>query len=1291
MSEIKYGLIHCHSENSMKDSVMTVTELVKVAKELGSPAVTLTDHGVMSGIFELFRAAKEYGIKPIPGVEAYIQEDSENSRKHLVLLAKNYIGYKAICRAVTASNTRINSVPTMNLDILEKYFGEGTSGHGNVIATSACVGGVLSSILLHNQDIDKEISKVKDKQSKYSNPNAIDYIENKKILADYDKEIENLRDERDKLKALADKKYTMRERGVEKLKDNPEYESLLLTLNNEKAESQQAHEKLPEVKKQLSTTTKRATSIRKICKSLENEHKKYDYFKSEIDLLLNKKKPDDDLYFETKNMASRYVDIFGKDNFYIELQYHGISKEEFVMPILVQIADELNIPLVAANDVHCPYNTKECVRARSLVNSLRFNRWMPPRDDDSEYYVKTDKELSEWLLRILPENIVNKAFLGIKNIVDACNVELPTNTHFPSFVNNVNGETSSQRLRRMTEEGIKEKFPNGFPYRDRVEYELKIIEDMKYTDYLCIVQDYIAYARKEGMNNEEGVGYAVGPGRGSAAGSLVCYLIGITRVNPMPLDLLFERFLNPDRVSYPDIDVDFANYIRDDVYSYIQNVYGEKAVCSIMTKSTAAGRKSIDSVARIRGDELYGDISRFYDLAKSIKKLLPDANASLSKCKEELLNAFSDNEDAQAIINDASLIEGASLTYSVHAAGAIIADNGDVGEYIPLMYNTDKNIWTTQCDMIESEKQACLLKFDLLGLKTLDIISMTLRYIKRNKGISIDIEKIPQDPLVFKEIFAKGKTNMVFQFESQGMQSMLKRFKPENINHIVLLVAAYRPGPMQFINGIIDVKNGNAKAKYICEEAKEILSPTYSYPIYQEQIVQLCNKVAGFTLAEADTIRRYMSKKNESAMAKYKPKFVEGLQSKKVSKKDAEEFWEQLMKFAEYGFNKSHAAVYAYISYYTAWLKYHYPAEYMTAVMNYSDIDKLPMVIHECKALGLQLIPPHINKSDVKFSCKGNSILFGLSNIKGVAGSAESILEERKNGDFISFKDFLLRVKIHQNTLCSLIDTGALDCWCSNRVAMKVTAPILFDYLKNIRNAEKALVNEKSEKKINNLNNKIQNYTESFNTELLPISVPEDKLARLSAEKELLGMYVSGHPLDEYPIDKLSNISKIVSITESKQYLGVAGIISNFKIVKRKRDGANMAFFTLEDKTDSINICCFAEAFNKFGHLLKDGIVVSVFGKTDIDVKEDESIEKSIIAEYCNVIEQYKKTIVVTVKNIGDWTDVYEKIKTNATTGLPVVVYVKEMSEFRETNLKLPIDVLNCDFENAVFSVHNLY
>lgn len=1291
MSEIKYGLIHCHSENSMKDSVMTVTQLVKIAKELGAPAVTLTDHGVMSGIFELFRAAKEFGIKPIPGVEAYMQEDGEQNRKHLVLFAKNYMGYKAICRAVTESNKRINSVPTMNIEILERFFGPGTIGHDNVIATSACVGGVLSSILLQNQYIEKEISKIEEKRNKYSNPNDPTYIGNKKLLDEYSDEVDSLRKERDRLKALADKKYLMREKALKKLEGSSDYERLLKALNEEKEESRLASEQITEVKKKLASVLKKESSVRKVCKDLENSHSKYNKYNNDINELLARKKSDDDLYTETIQMAKKYLEIFGINNFYIELQYHGIPNEKYVMPILVQIADTLNIPFVAANDVHCPYNTPECVRARSLVNSLRYNKWMPPREDDSEYYIKTDKELSEWLLKILPESVVDKAFEGINAIVNACCVELPTNTHFPEFVGNINGETSSQRLRRMVEEGIKEKFSTDFPYRDRVEYELKIIEDMKYTDYLCIVQDYIAYAKKEGTNNAEGVGYPVGPGRGSAAGSLVCYLIGITSVNPMPLDLLFERFLNPDRVSYPDIDVDFANFIRDKVYAYIQKVYGEEAVCSIMTKNTAAGRKSIDSVARIRGDELYGDITTFYDLAKEIKKMLPDSDTSLSKCKKELLEAYPDNIDAQEIIKDACLIEGASLTYSVHAAGAIIADNGDVGEYIPLMWNSDQGLWTTQCDMIESEKQACLLKFDLLGLKTLDIISTTLRYIKKNKGISIDIEKVPQDPLVYKEIFAKGKTNMVFQFESQGMQSMLKRFKPENINHLVLLVAAYRPGPMQFIDGIINVKNGTAKAKYICEEAKDILSPTYSYPIYQEQIMQLCNKVAGFTLAEADTIRRYMSKKNEEAMAKYKPKFVDGLCSKNVSKKDAEDFWGQLMKFAEYGFNKSHAAVYAYISYYTAWLKYHYPAEYMTAVMNYTAINKLPKVIHECKAMGLKLAPPHINKSEVTFSCKGNSILFGLSNIKGVAGSANSIVEERANGDFVSFKDFLSRVKPYQDVLNVLVDTGALDCWCSNRNAMKVTAPILLDYLKNIKKAQDSLVNEKSEKKINNLNSKIKSYTDSFNTELLPISLPEDRLIRLSLEKDLLGMYVSGHPLDEYPIDKLSNISNIVNISEPKQYLGIAGVISNFKIVKRKKDGAKMAFFTIEDKTDSINVCCFAETFKKFGHLLGDGVVVSTFGKTDIEIKDDESVEKKIISETFNVIDRYKKTIVITVNNIGDWVDVYDKIqKSSDEHGFPVVAYIKEMSEFRETNLMLLPDILNFEFDNATISVHNL-
>ena len=1304
MSEIKYGLIHCHSENSIKDSTLTVTELVKTAKVLGAPAITLTDHGTMSGIFELIRASKEVikdgkviepAIKAIPGVEAYIEEDNDMyGRRHLVLLAKNYEGYKAICRAVTASNTRIDGVPRMNKSILMDFFGPDTKGHGNVIATSACVGGVLSTILLDNRNVLKGIEKLKQKQSKYSNPKDPLYMEKSYSVKQLNSQVESLRARRDNLKKLAGKKYTSKERALSRLFGTDEYEPRRKKLDLEIAESQKAGLELAEIKKLLTSTQKKLSAVEQECKALEKSHTNFNNYQYKIDELKMRIRSDDEIYSATINEATYYCRLFGKDNFYIEIQYHGIAEEAETMPKLANIAEELNIQMVAANDVHFAYNNRDCMRARQIVSALRFNKWYPPRSDDSEYYIKTDMELYTCLSKILPKDTIKKAFMGIKSIVDNCNVVFPDDTHFPEFKNESKSETSSQRLRRLVEEGIKRKFPNGFSYRDRVEYELKTIEKMHYTDYLCIVEDFASYSRSLIKNIPEGVGYLVGPGRGSAAGSLVCYLIGITNINPIEYGLIFERFLNPDRVSSPDIDSDFARSIRDIVLQYIKNKYGNDAICYIMTKGTAAGRRAIECVARVRGLELYDDSMYFYELGKEIKKCLPEDETSimLSDYKSELLNAFQDNEDAIEIINDACLIEGTPLNYGTHAAGIIIADNGDVGEYIPLMWNEENQVWTTQCDMVEAEMQAGLLKFDLLGLKTLDVITDTLRNIKRNKGISVDIESVPFEKNVFSQIFAKGKTDFVFQFESPGMKNMLRRFKPENIHDLVLLVAAYRPGPLQFIDGIIEVKNGVSTPTYICKAVEEILSPTYGAPIFQEQIMALCNKVAGFSMGEADTIRRYMSKKKEKEMALYKPKFIDGLVSQGASFKEAEAFWEQLMKFAQYGFNKSHAASYAVVAYYTAWLKYHYPVEYMTAVMNYNETSRFPQMVKECKALGDKIIAPHINKSEADFDCKDNAIIFGLGKIKNVASNAVSIIEERHNGLFTSYKDFIKRCSPHKDVCEALIDAGALDCWSSNRKAMKYVLPTLQNYLKKITKATVPLETETNDVRISNLKGQIEGYTSAFDTELIPISIPEDKLERLSSESNLLGMYISGHPLDEYALNELGNVQNIVDISKDGQYFNIAGFIKDLRVVKRKKDGKDMAFFILEDTTDKISVCCFAESYAKYQNYINENTVISIFGKITIEISDDNTPEKKIIVDAIRLVEPKQKTLVVTVPDISVWVDEAFPVisRYQNELGRKVVVFFKESSTLRETELLVMPDVLTEEFENTIISEQNL-
>lgn len=1345
---IENGLIHCHTENSLKDSTLTPTELALRARAYGSPAVTITDHGTLTGVFEFMKAIdainsdKEdpwhdvYKMKGIVGVEGYLQEDGDLRRSHFLLLAKNYAGYLAIAQAVTKSNTRIiDDIPCFSMEIVKEFFAPGSIGHGNVIATSACVGGILAQILLKNATLQKEIDRLTRKAEKYSNPNDPSFKKNQKLLESHHQRVEELMARRDELKKVAEMKFGKWERAISKMTGEARVQAEE-ELKEKKQKTEDAKTELVQVKADLAVAKRRETATRQAVNDAKKSHEKWSEIQSEIKHISAGLADDEELYQEARNLAKRFVEIFGQDNFYMELQYHGIPEEAIVMPKIAQMAVELGLPVVACNDVHFAANDPQLVRARALVNALRRNKWFPRREDDSEYYIKTDAELREWLERILDVETVNRAFEGIREIVDACNVVFPKDTHYPKFVGGIAGETAKGRLRRLTEEGIIAKYPEGtFAYRDRVEYELKVIEDMQYTDYLCIVQDYLDYGRKLGLQCPEGVGYAIGPGRGSAAGSLVCYLIGITSVDPMPLGLLFERFLNPDRVTSPDIDADLSMEVRGKVLEYVKGKYGEDAVCCITTKDTLAAKAAVKAVARVRGSEKFGDAKDattiFLDLGNAIAKLIPnEPGVKLSSCVEDLRAAFPDDEDAQEIISDAMLIEGTAVGYGMHAAGVIIADNGNVSEYIPLRWNADKEQWCSQCDKEEAEGCAGLLKFDFLGLRNLDIISFALRLIKRNTGLAIDIEKIPQESAIYKDIFARGKTDFIFQFESDGMKNLLRKFKPERLEHLILLNALFRPGPLQYADPICETKAGKKKSYYICDKAKTILSVTYGYPVYQEQIMQLCNLIAGFTLGEADQVRRYMSKKKADKLALFKPKFIDGLLKSGISndylnefcsqkkipaftaaekaaaqKAAAEDYWDQLMHFAEYGFNKSHAAVYATVAYYTAWLKFHYPTEYMTAVLNYTPIERLPKMIEECKTLGVKVLAPDINKSSAGFTGKDGEILFGLSNIKNVGNGAADILAERDaHGTYRSLKDLITRAAPNKKVCEALIDAGAFDCWCSNRAAMKIALPNLQDDLKKVQDKEDAIVvlvdqlqdsaelcekeRAKLQKKLENTIAKRDEYQERFDCATLPVNMPEDKAKKLAAENDLLGMYISGHPLEEYP-DAIAKRTTSIVDCKNKAYVTLCGVVRKLRVKKRKKDGKPMAFFTLEDETDSVEGCCFTRAYEAVGHMLEEGAVLLVEGKFAIEENpETGDAHKKISIENVEIMRPKPKKLLALVKGLHLWTDVVypQLIPYQTESGANVVVFDTILGEFRTTTLHLSLDVLQAEIEGAEIS-----
>lgn len=1317
-NKIKYGVIHVHSENSRKDSVAKVFDLFKRAKELGAPAITLTDHGVLTGVEEAKNAAKEIGIKYIPGVEAYYENvDSDlNQRMHLILLAKDEIGYKAISLAVTESNANMDSqgFPRVNENIIRKYFAKGTIGHDHVIATSACMNGVLSAVLLMNGSVEREMEKIRTKQSTLYNPNSPAYKVACNKYEEITKEIEQLNAEIKQLDKLAKMPFIAKEKAVKAAEGTPEYEEKKARLDAEKEASINAGKKSEELKSKrvaLKLQQREAGENKKLFEGSNLE--RYNDCVAKMESLKKEILSEEELYEKAKAQAKTFSEIFGDGNFYCELQYHGIDEEKDVMPIIAKIAYELGLPLVAANDAHMVNGSKDDIKARQIIRALRFNKWEDLRMGDSELYIKTDEELADSLRKILPEEVVSDAFEGIREIVDKCDVNFSNNHHYPKFESDVEGETANERLRRLSYEGIEWRYPNKEGWTDehqkRMEYELGVITDLGFCDYLCIVEDFLTYGRLLGKIDLEDpryladpynikllkelakdeVGLGIGPGRGSAVGSLVCYLIGITGIDPMKYELLFERFLSKERVTMPDIDSDFKTDIRNKVLDYVKFKYGPDAVCCIMTRGTQAAKASVRNAARLLGSEKYNDTKRFLSLGDQIAKTIPTTlGIRLKDCEDKINELFCDNADAMEIFHNAKLIEGSFVNVGMHAAGVIISDNGDVKQYVPLMYNKDKEQWMTQC-----EKDPCesigLLKMDFLGLRNLNIITEALREIKKNTGKHIDIEKVPFEKKVFQKIFAAGNTNSVFQFESNGMKKMLRQFQPESIEDIILLVAAYRPGPVQYLDSIIAVKHGKKDPDYVIPEMESILGKTYGYPVYQEQIMQIFNKFAGFTLGESDIIRRLMSKKKTDKFLKYKNKFIDGLCENGADKTRAEDFWTQMVSFSEYAFNKSHAAAYAFIAYYTAWLKCYYPAEYLCAVMNDTEFEKLGGLIADCRSFGVKVFPANINTSNTKFSTTNGGVIVGLGLIKGVANSATPIITERKNGRYKSFPEFMLRTRASKDVAENLIYAGAFDEFTQNRQALVDAVPEYCEILKKIKtkenviNADSTATNEKEIEKEQAKKDKAQAALNLLISNMNNVSVnlhgDENFLIRLENEKEKIGAFVSGHPLDTYGTPKDYKCTEIAELDRQRN-VTVMGIINGLRIVQRKTDSADLAFFTLEDQTGTIAVNCFTQTYAQFKNAIREDGVVIITGDCieDTDNVTDETVLK-INAKSIKTIQAKKKTVVIEIESAMDWEDnVKNKIKAFRTKdGMNLVAYDKMYGKFRNIDAQVTNDILS--------------
>jgi DNA polymerase-3 subunit alpha len=1275
---------------------MSIKALVSRARETGAPAVALTDHGNLMGFFEFMKEAKEQGIKPIPGVEAYYFTGKDDSglrpekrmKRHLILMAKDADGFKAISKAVTRSKDFIDyGYPRMNDGVLKEMFGPGSLGHGHVFATSACVNGVIAGILLADDTAKTEASKIRRKRDEHRKPDS-EYFKVKKEIEDADAEISRLMTLRDETVAKAKSISLVGLRRAAKAAKDGDKEAAEKALFDGEKRKKELEDLLKKTKADTARKKAARTALMGRFRPIAESVSKWERDEAKAASAEATVKGEEVLYSEAMDAAKAFSAIFGEGNFFLELQYHGMESERRIMPIIERIAEETGLPVVAANDAHYATCSADDVKARDLVKSTRFGGTAGMEEDEEghgELYVKSDAELSEALSRILKKKTVITAMENIGMIARAVNVEIPKGKHYPAFVGGKEGETASQRLERLAKEGIKERYPEEGSFTEeherRLMHELSVIGACGFSDYLCIVQDFLRHGRTFAGETSEGVGYTVGPGRGSAVGSLVCYLTGITSVDPMRHDLLFERFLNTERVSQPDIDSDFHTEVRGKVLEYVKSKYGEDAVCQIATKGTMAAKLAVRTAGRATGVA--------QSLVDRVAGMIPQGpNVKLKDASEELSALMKENAVAGKLVEDALLIEGRVISFGTHAAGVIIADNGDVSEYVPLMAG-DKGV-CCQCDMFQAEEDAGLLKMDFLGLKNLDVITETVRAVKRGAGVSIDIEKVPFEDEVFEEIFAKGNTNSVFQFESSGMKEMLRRFRPTSIDDLILLVAAYRPGPMKYIEDITEVKNGRRKAAYIVPELKPILSVTYGKAIFQEQVMQIFNRVAGFSLGEADVIRRAMGKKKMSILTDpktdYQGKFIAGLTDRGASRKDAEAFWEELLDFANYAFNKSHAAAYAYIAYYTAWLKHRYPAEYQCAVMERAPHAKLPMLLAETRKMGLSVKGPDINLSGTGFGTDGSTVRFGLAGIKGVASASATVIGERaRGGRFTSVKDFMRRVNVNKGVIQALTESGSLDSFCGGeRLALLESLDRLTDLAGKIRKKEAELAEllgaeTPDEKRIKNREKALT----ALNGDLLGMTFYSDRKQprreKLERERELLGLYVSGHPLEDYEFAiSGERATDIAEITDGN--VKVCGIVSDFEVKQRKKDGAPFALFTLSDRSGEVSVKCYTKQYAEYADELGrgNGTVISVTGKTETVREENDDGEETVI-DSSVVVKKIKRlmpsgtgSVVLSVPDITEWNRIHELIKPHIdAAGLSCTVYDEALSEMRKCEFRV--------------------
>ena len=919
-----------------------------------------------------------------------------------------------------------------------------------------------------------------------------------------------------------------------------------------------------------------------------------------------------------KEAALRFAEIF-ENRFYLEVQNHGIPDEAQNIQNMKKLAGELNLPLVCTNDAH--YAKHEHWEAHDVHICLGTGK---DRDDPNrlryatpEFYFKTQDQMYE-MFKDVPNAIENT-----RKIADSIDIELPMGDyHLPNFPipEDASDKDPDTYLQKLCETGVQNQYGDIKPeLRSRLDHELKVIKKMGFAGYFLITADFVKYAKDNDI--------PVGPGRGSAAGSLVSYSLGITTIDPMRHNLLFERFLNPDRISMPDIDIDFCIERRGEVIDYIKDQYGEKSVTQIITFGKMKARQVIRDVGRVLGYS-FGEIDR-------LAKLIP---TTLNITLEDALKQSPDLREAgegqyKDVIEYSKVLEGMNRHASTHAAGVVIAP-GDLTDFVPL-YRSPQGDVTSQYDMKGLETLG-LLKLDFLGLRNLTVIDNALKLLKE-RGENVDIEKIPMDDAKVYKMFAKGLTIGVFQFESSGMREFLKKLKPTVIEDLIAMNALYRPGPMENIDDFISRKHGKKKIEYAHPVMEAILEETYGIIVYQEQVMQIAHEVAGFTLAEADIMRRAMGKKIKKLMDELKVKFIDGaLEKHNISKKKGKEIYELIEKFAEYGFNKSHSTAYAYVAYQTAWLKTHYPAEFMSANLTseMSNIDRVVILINECRKLKIEVDPPDVNISSTNFRpVNHKTISFGLNAIKNVGTKAlDQIVESRdKHGKFDSLFDFTANVSlksVNRKVLESLNMAGALDGLEGNRAQKYAVIETALKYGQTIQE-------NKARNQVDLFGASSANGQDTSMVPSLPQAEEWSEAQLLEKEKEVLGMYLSGHPLLKYAedLEEFSNFDFTDNIEQRNgSKVRVGGSICDVKMHFDRKNN-QMAFFKLDCLGGQAEILAFSDTFAKYKDLIKNDSVVFISGKpTD---ETDFSELKMIADDIVNVEkarEIYSKNVNIRIE-----------------------------------------------------------